>query len=260
MTTTPVSATRCPRAGVPIPGRRPAAGSGTTAARTFAVRTTRHPACSRPASGLIPSSARGRYRPAPARGPGLGTRAGCAPGGLTGRPEWELDACGPGRQASPPRRPASGTATPSHGGAAPPVTARDPPPRPAGVPRRAGGTVRQPAPGRTGHPRSLLPFPRGPAPASAAAGRAGAGLDAAGGAERPSWQAHGRAAAGNAHRSRPALHHPGRRTRNPGRPAADDRGGDRRAADLPGRVLPLAPAGHRAAGGTAARRRGAGPT
>ena len=107
---------------------------------------------------------------------------------------------------------------------------------------------------------ALLPFPRGPAPASAAAGRAGAGLDAAGGAERPSWQAHGRAAAGNAHRSRPALRHPGRRTRKPGRPAADDRGGDRRAADLPGRVLPLAPAGHRAAGGTAARRRGAGPT
>ena len=34
-------------------------------------------------------------------------------------------------------------------------------------------------------------------------GRAGAGLDAAGGAERPSSRTHGRAAPGNANRSRP---------------------------------------------------------
>ena len=85
--------------------------------------------------------------------------------------------------------------------------------------------------------------------------RAGAGLDGAGGAERGSWRTHGQAAAGNAHRSRPALRRPGRRTRHPGRPAADDRGGDRRAAGVPGRVLPLAPAGNRPGGRAAARRR-----
>jgi excisionase family DNA binding protein len=39
---------------------------------------------------------------------------------------------------------------------------------------------------------------------TAAVGPAGAGLDGAGGAERPSTRAHGRAAPGNANRSRPA--------------------------------------------------------
>jgi excisionase family DNA binding protein len=38
----------------------------------------------------------------------------------------------------------------------------------------------------------------------AVAGRAGPGLDGAGGAERPSTRTHGRAAPGNANRSRPA--------------------------------------------------------
>ena len=39
---------------------------------------------------------------------------------------------------------------------------------------------------------------------AAVAGLAGTGLDGAGGAERPSTRAHGRAAPGNANRSRPA--------------------------------------------------------
>jgi hypothetical protein len=47
------------------------------------------------------------------------------------------------------------------------------------------------------------------------AGPAGAGLDAAGGAERPSSRTHGRAAPGNVNRSRSAPRHPGRRPRNP---------------------------------------------
>jgi hypothetical protein len=58
-----------------------------------------------------------------------------------------------------------------------------------------------------------FPFPGRPRPSSAVAGRVGAGLDGAGGAERPSSWAHGRAAPGNAHRSRPARRHPGRSTR-----------------------------------------------
>jgi len=51
---------------------------------------------------------------------------------------------------------------------------------------------------------------RSPRPPPAVAGRAGAGLDAAGRAERPSSRSHGRAAPGNANRSRPAPRHPGR--------------------------------------------------
>jgi hypothetical protein len=69
----------------------------------------------------------------------------------------------------------------------------------------------------------------------------------------------GRTAPGNDNRSRPAPRHPGRRPRNTGRPAADHRGGDRRAAGIPGGLLPLAPAGSRPAAGEAAGRRGAGP-
>ena len=115
-------------------------------------------------------------------------------------------------------------------------------------PSPPAGPGRPPAPPRrAARPRGLSSLPRSPGrPPRAAAGRrvpAGAGLDAAGGAERPSSRTHGRAAPGNANRSRPAPRHPGRSPRNPGRPAADDRGGDRRAAGIPGRLLPLAPAG-----------------
>src|SRR5262249_29976676 len=57
----------------------------------------------------------------------------------------------------------------------------------------------------------------------------------------------------------PAPRHSGRSTRNPRRPAAHDRGGDRRAAGIPGRFLPLAPPASRPAGRPAAGRRCAGP-
>jgi hypothetical protein len=103
--------------------------------------------------------------------------------------------------------------------------------RPAGVCRRPPSGIPRPAlpdfpSGRTGPPARLcapadaalprFPFLRSPGPPSAVAGRAGAGLDAAGGAERPSSRTHGLAAPGNANRSRPARHHPGRSTRNRG--------------------------------------------
>ena len=91
---------------------------------------------------------------------------------------------------------------------------------PSGIPRSVlpafpSGRIRPPAgpraPARAAFPP--LPFPHCRRLPSAVAGRAGAGLDAAGGAERPSSRTHGRAAPGNANRSRPARRHPGRSTR-----------------------------------------------
>ena len=74
-----------------------------------------------------------------------------------------MDACGPGRQASPPRRPAAGpaAATPGNGEGAHEVTARDhPAPAPAGLPLRQGRAARRHPPRRAGRPRGLrLPFP-----------------------------------------------------------------------------------------------------
>ena len=94
---------------------------------------------------------------------------------------------------------------------------------PAGIPRLAlpdfpSGRTRAPARPRAPADAAFppFPFPRGPRPPSAVVGRAGAGLDGAGGAERPSSRTHGRAAAGNANRSRTARRHPGRSTRNRG--------------------------------------------
>ena len=144
------------------------------------------------------------------------------PGGadLTGRPESRVDACGPGREASPPCRPASAPA-------AAPVAAgprrRSPPgtPRPAlpafpcgragppgqALPVRSRGTSR-PRDRLSGLAWLLISAGGQPRRAFRAAGRtrAGAGLDRAGGAERPSSRTHGRAA-------------PGTRTA-PGRPPA----------------------------------------
>jgi hypothetical protein len=142
-------------------GRRPASGAGTTAARTVAVRATvppsRYPPGGPPSCGAVPSW-RGGYRPAPARGCGPGAAPAPGRAGLTGRPEWRLDACGPGRQASPPRRPASGPAAtaPGNGEAAPSVTARDhPAPGPAAIPLRQGRAARPYPPRRAGRRRGL---------------------------------------------------------------------------------------------------------
>jgi hypothetical protein len=94
--------------------------------------------------------------PVPARGSGPGARPAPAPrrADLTRRAEWRLDACGPGRQASPPRRPASGPAAsaPGNGAGAHEVTARDrPAPAPAGLPLRPprAAACRRPGGGRT---------------------------------------------------------------------------------------------------------------
>jgi hypothetical protein len=110
---------------------------------------------------------------------------------------------------------------------APPATARartrSPPgttPRPVlpAFPSGRAGPPSCPAaqPGRGAFRLSSFPWAGRPARMPAAAGRTGAGLDAAGGAERPSSRPHGRAAPGNTDRSRPAPRHPGGRPRNPG--------------------------------------------
>ena len=127
---------------------------------------------------------------------------------LTWRGEVRVDACGPGREASPPRRPVADGSVPS-------ATVRDPALGPTGLHLRQDQAARQATCPRRRAP-SPLPFPRCPRLPSAVAGRAGAGLDPAGRAERPSSRTHGRAAPGNANRSRPARRHPGRSTRNRG--------------------------------------------
>jgi hypothetical protein len=184
MTDPPVSITRRARPGVPVPGRRPAAGAWTTVARTVAVRATVppwYPARGRPAAGAAPSSRRGGYRPASTRGSGPGVKP--APGhgadDLTRRAEWRLDACGPGRQASVPRRPAPGPAAtaPGNGEDAHEVTARDrPAPAPAGLPLRQGRA--RPAPlRRAARRRGLSSLSRSPGrpPRTAAERRPGGG-------------------------------------------------------------------------------------
>jgi hypothetical protein len=130
-------------ADVPVPSCP--AGARTTVARTFEVYARR--------SALIP---------------GRPLLVGRVPArievDLTRRPEWRLDACGPGRQASPPRRSASGPAasTPGNGEGAHEVTARDhPAPGPAGLPLRQGPAARQPSPRRLVRPRGLTSFTHG---------------------------------------------------------------------------------------------------
>ena len=171
--------TRCAQPGEPVPGRRPGAGAGATGARAVAVRapvpSSRYPPGGRPSCDAVPAW-RGGCRPGSTRGSGPGVKP--APGhgadDLTRRAEWRLDACGPGRQASPPRRPAPGPAasTPGNGAGAHGVTARDhPAPAPAGLPLRQGRAARQPPPRHAARPRGLTSFPWSPGqPPRAAAG------------------------------------------------------------------------------------------
>jgi hypothetical protein len=156
--------TRRAQPGEPVPGRRPA-GAGATGARTVAVRApvlpSRYPPGGRPSCGAAPSWPGGN-RPAPARGCGPGVKPAPAPGraDLTWRAESRVDACGPGRQASPSRRPARGPAasTPGNGEGAHEVTARDhPAPAPAGLPLRQGRAALLPR--RATRPRGLSSFP-----------------------------------------------------------------------------------------------------
>ncbi len=148
--------TRCAQPGEPVAGRRPAAGAGATVARTVAVRApvppSRYPPGGRPSCRAGPSWRAG-YWPASTRGSGRGVKPAPAPGGadLTGRAESRVDACGPGRQASPPRRPAPGRPPP------PPATAR------ARTRSPPGTTPRPPLPafpsGRAGPPACPAPPP-----------------------------------------------------------------------------------------------------
>ena len=89
----------------------------------------------------------GGHRAVPARGSGRGVKPVTAWGGadLTWRGESRVDACGPGREASPPRRPAAGPSAPS-------ATVRDPAPGPACPPLRQD---------RAAH-RATRPRQRGP--------------------------------------------------------------------------------------------------
>jgi hypothetical protein len=176
--------TRRAQPGEPVPGRRPASGACTTGARTVAVRApvppSRYPPGGRPSRQAGPSWRAG-YRPASTRGSGPGVKP--APGhgaaDLTGRAESRVDACGPGRQASPPRRPTPGPAasTPGNGEGAHEVTARDPASGPVGLPLRQGRAARQPPPRRAARPRGLTSFPRSPGqpPRAAACRRPGGG-------------------------------------------------------------------------------------
>ena len=170
------------------------------------------------------------------------------PGGRPARPAGR-------HQGRPPPPPA--TAGRARGHRPGPPRARPCRPSPPAGPGRPHRPAAQPARGA---------FPLSPFPGPAAPGRglpppARRGPDLTRRAER-SVRRRGPTDGpppGTRNRSRPAPRHPGRRPRNPGRPAADDRGGDRRAAGIPGRLLPLAPARRRPGGGAAAGRRGAGP-
>jgi len=146
MTDPPVRITRRAQPGEPVPGRRPVPGACATGARTDAVRAPVPPSRYPPGGG----------RPSCRAGPSW-------PGGadLTERAESRVDACGPGRQASPPRRPATGSAasTPGNGEGAHEVTARDhPAPAPAGLPLRQG-RARPAPPGHPARRRGLSPLP-----------------------------------------------------------------------------------------------------
>ena len=150
------------------PGRPP----GRTVARAARARATvppsRCPAHGRPVPGAVPLFVRGGHRAVSTRGSGPGVKPVPAWGGadLTWRGEVRVDACGPGREASPLRRPAAGGSVPS-------ATVRDPAPGPAGLPLRQDQGARQAARPRR---RGLSSFPVSPQPRAAVRrGRPGGG-------------------------------------------------------------------------------------
>ena len=162
-----------------------------------------------------------------ARGSGFVVRGGGGPAG-SGHRSRGRPVRGPGSRDAPLRPPRQVRPPPGRRSAAV-KGSRETEQRPRRGARR--GTAGRGRPGRRGSPAGpgrppgrtpagaglpSFPFPRSPRPPSVVAGRAGAGLDGAGGAERPSSRTHGRAAPGNANRSRPARRHPGRSTRNRG--------------------------------------------
>ena len=174
-----VSITRCAQPGAPSPAY-PAAGASTTVARTLAARR-RAPAAPAPQTALP------RGRPllagrAPARtGPWLRTacQARPVPGDLTRRPEWRPDACGPGRQASPPRQAGIrvGCLHPrQRRGRARGHRPGPPRARPCGLPLRQGRAARPPAAQLAAGPFLFPRSPGRPYRANATPGRRGPDL------------------------------------------------------------------------------------
>ena len=166
---------------MPSPGCLPARSAGATVARAARARATvppsRCPAHGGPVPGAVPLFVRGGHRAVSTRGSGPGVKPVPAWGGadLTWRGEVRVDACGPGREASPPCRPAAGGSVPS-------ATVRDPAPGPAGLPLRQDQGARQAARRPPTRPLLLSRFPA--APGRRPPWRAGRGPDLTGRAER----------------------------------------------------------------------------
>jgi hypothetical protein len=140
--TDPSGSAACWRqAGTLSSGCLPARSASATVARASRARATvpssRCPAHGRPVPRAVPLFVRGGYWAVSTRGSGPGVNAVPAWGGadLTSRGEVRVDACGPGREASPPRRPTAGGIVPS-------ATVRDPAPGPAGLPLRQDQAAR----------------------------------------------------------------------------------------------------------------------
>jgi hypothetical protein len=135
--------------------------AGATVARACTARATvppsRCPARGRPVPAAVPLFVRGGHRAVSTRGSEQGVKPVPTWGGadLTWRGEVRVDACGPGREASPPRRPAAGGSVPS-------ATVRDSASGPAGLPLWQDQDARQAAcPRRRGLSRFLVsPPPR----------------------------------------------------------------------------------------------------
>jgi hypothetical protein len=171
--TDPFGSAACWRqAGTLSSGSLSARSAGATVARAARARATvppsRCPAHGRPVPGAVPLFVRGGHRAVSTRGSGPGVKPVPAWGGAdsTWRGEVRVDACGPGREASPPRRAAAGGSVPS-------ATVRDPVPGPVGLPLRQDQAARQ---ATRPHPRGPSCFPVPPQPQAAVRrGRPGGG-------------------------------------------------------------------------------------
>ena len=220
MTDPSTTITRCPQAGTPEPGCSPVAGAVTTVARALAAPDTacpsRCPPGGWPSPRVAPSwpAGTGPYRRVAAGRVSRPLRAG--PGGLDGTGGVE-GGCLRSRAAGQPAPSAGSRAGRRHprqrrgraGGDRPGPRARPCRPSPSG--RSGPPTGTRPAAQAARAAPLLSPFPRSsPRRPAASAGPAGAGLDAAGGAEPSSTRTHRRAAPGDANRPRPARRHPGR--------------------------------------------------
>jgi len=124
----------------PHPGVAPPvcpAAVGGAAARTLAIHVVmsleRYPSGTRPAHRAAAAGRAGAGPCRPAAGE-LTARAAAAAGDLTNRPQWRVNTCGSGRQASRPARTTASVAP--CGGSAPLAAARHP--RPAAGKRGQG--------------------------------------------------------------------------------------------------------------------------